>query len=101
MHGHAGGRHDGSHGSPESGGRETLDVSFDSEEHFGLWVAALRFLLCASPFMQKQLRAFALASTSSQSERSVVSMRMALTAILGAASGIALSQTLPLIVSSL
>ena len=51
-------------------------------------------------FVTQQLRARALSSTASQSERSVVSMRMALTAILGAASGIALSQTLPIIVSS-
>ena len=51
-------------------------------------------------FVSQNVRASALASTTSQSERSVVSMRMALTSLLGAASGIALSQTLPFIVSS-
>ena len=52
-------------------------------------------------FVTQQLRMGALASAAgSQSERSVVSMRMTLTATLGAASGLALSQTLPVIVSS-
>ena len=34
-----------SSGSPPGPSRETLDVSFESDEHFGLWVAALRHLL--------------------------------------------------------
>ena len=36
---------DGEDEPDPTGGRETLDVSFDSDENFGLWLAALKYLL--------------------------------------------------------
>ena len=36
---------DGGEPAPKVEARETLDVSFDDEETFGLWVAALRALM--------------------------------------------------------